>query len=105
MLDEMDVKILEILQKDCTRPVADVGKARNDALRGHPDKPDLECPATTCVGQGAVGADAFGCLREGVNQHLAANAMRAGDAAKQNALRCSGHGPSEFKQKNFLSLL
>jgi hypothetical protein len=39
-----------------------------------------------------------------VNQHLAANAMRAGDAAKQNALRCSGHDPSEFKQKNFLSL-
>jgi Lrp/AsnC family transcriptional regulator len=27
MLDEMDVKILSILQEDCTRPVADIGKA------------------------------------------------------------------------------
>jgi Lrp/AsnC family transcriptional regulator, cysteine-sensing transcriptional activator len=26
MLDEMDVKILRILQVDCTRPVADIGK-------------------------------------------------------------------------------
>ena len=26
MLDEMDVKILRILQSDCTRPVADIGK-------------------------------------------------------------------------------
>jgi len=26
MLDEMDVKILRILQQDCTRPVADIGK-------------------------------------------------------------------------------
>jgi Lrp/AsnC family transcriptional regulator len=26
MLDEMDVKILKILQEDCTRPVAEVGK-------------------------------------------------------------------------------
>ena len=26
MLDEMDVKILRILQTDCTRPVADIGK-------------------------------------------------------------------------------
>lgn len=26
MLDEMDVKILSILQEDCTRPVADIGK-------------------------------------------------------------------------------
>ncbi|MFV0367888.1 MAG: Lrp/AsnC family transcriptional regulator [Hyphomicrobiaceae bacterium] len=26
MLDEMDVKILRLLQKDCTRPVAEVGK-------------------------------------------------------------------------------
>jgi Lrp/AsnC family transcriptional regulator len=26
MLDEMDVKILSILQDDCTRPVADIGK-------------------------------------------------------------------------------
>ena len=26
MLDEMDVKILRILQEDCTRSVADVGK-------------------------------------------------------------------------------
>ncbi len=26
MLDEMDVKILAILQEDCTRPVADIGK-------------------------------------------------------------------------------
>lgn len=26
MLDEMDVKILKILQQDCTRPVADIGK-------------------------------------------------------------------------------
>ena len=26
MLDEMDVKILRILQADCTRPVADIGK-------------------------------------------------------------------------------
>lgn len=26
MLDEMDVKILRILQEDCTRPVADIGK-------------------------------------------------------------------------------
>lgn len=26
MLDEMDVKILSILQQDCTRPVADIGK-------------------------------------------------------------------------------
>ncbi len=27
MLDEMDVKILRILQQDCTRPVAEIGKA------------------------------------------------------------------------------
>src|SRR5918999_4598105 len=27
MLDEMDVKILRILQEDCTRPVAEIGKA------------------------------------------------------------------------------
>jgi len=27
MLDEMDVKILRILQHDCTRPVAEIGKA------------------------------------------------------------------------------
>ncbi len=27
MLDDMDVKILSILQEDCTRPVADIGKA------------------------------------------------------------------------------
>jgi Lrp/AsnC family transcriptional regulator len=27
MLDEMDVKILGILQEDCTRPVAEIGKA------------------------------------------------------------------------------
>ena len=27
MLDEMDVKILTILQEDCTRPVAEIGKA------------------------------------------------------------------------------
>lgn len=27
MLDEMDVKILRILQKDCTKPVAEIGKA------------------------------------------------------------------------------
>ena len=26
MLDEMDVKILKILQRDCTRPVAEIGK-------------------------------------------------------------------------------
>ena len=26
MLDDMDVKILAILQKDCTKPVADIGK-------------------------------------------------------------------------------
>lgn len=26
MLDDMDVKILSILQKDCTRPVAEIGK-------------------------------------------------------------------------------
>ncbi len=26
MLDEMDVKILAILQQDCTRPVAEIGK-------------------------------------------------------------------------------
>jgi Lrp/AsnC family transcriptional regulator len=26
MLDDMDVKILSILQEDCTRPVADIGK-------------------------------------------------------------------------------
>jgi Lrp/AsnC family transcriptional regulator len=26
MLDEMDVKILNIIQEDCTRPVADIGK-------------------------------------------------------------------------------
>jgi Lrp/AsnC family transcriptional regulator len=26
MLDEMDLKILRILQQDCTRPVADIGK-------------------------------------------------------------------------------
>ena len=26
MLDEMDIKILSILQVDCTRPVADIGK-------------------------------------------------------------------------------
>lgn len=26
MLDEMDVKILRILQDDCTRPIADIGK-------------------------------------------------------------------------------
>ena len=26
MLDEMDVKILRILQQDCTRSVADIGK-------------------------------------------------------------------------------
>jgi Lrp/AsnC family transcriptional regulator len=26
MLDEMDIKILRILQEDCTRPVADIGK-------------------------------------------------------------------------------
>ena len=26
MLDEMDVKILTLLQKDCTRPVAEIGK-------------------------------------------------------------------------------
>ncbi len=26
MLDEMDVKILRILQEDCTRPVADIGR-------------------------------------------------------------------------------
>jgi Lrp/AsnC family transcriptional regulator len=26
MLDEMDVKILSILQEDCTRPVADIGR-------------------------------------------------------------------------------
>lgn len=26
MLDEMDIKILRILQQDCTRPVADIGK-------------------------------------------------------------------------------
>lgn len=26
MLDEMDVKILRLLQQDCTRPVADIGK-------------------------------------------------------------------------------
>jgi Lrp/AsnC family transcriptional regulator len=26
MLDEMDVRILRILQQDCTRPVADIGK-------------------------------------------------------------------------------
>lgn len=26
MLDEMDIKILAILQADCTRPVADIGK-------------------------------------------------------------------------------
>ena len=26
MLDEMDVKILRILQRDCTRPVAEIGK-------------------------------------------------------------------------------
>ena len=26
MLDEMDIKILRILQADCTRPVADIGK-------------------------------------------------------------------------------
>ncbi|HWK37407.1 MAG TPA: Lrp/AsnC family transcriptional regulator [Hyphomicrobium sp.] len=26
MLDDMDVKILRILQEDCTRPVADIGK-------------------------------------------------------------------------------
>ena len=26
MLDEMDIKILSILQRDCTRPVADIGK-------------------------------------------------------------------------------
>jgi Lrp/AsnC family transcriptional regulator len=27
MLDEMDVKILKILQEDCTKPVAEIGKA------------------------------------------------------------------------------
>lgn len=27
MLDDMDVKILKILQEDCTRPVAEIGKA------------------------------------------------------------------------------
>jgi Lrp/AsnC family transcriptional regulator len=27
MLDEMDIKILRILQDDCTRPVAEIGKA------------------------------------------------------------------------------
>ena len=27
MLDEMDVKILQILQEDCTKPVAEIGKA------------------------------------------------------------------------------
>src|SRR5262245_54566595 len=26
MLDDMDIKILAILQQDCTRPVADIGK-------------------------------------------------------------------------------
>ena len=26
MLDEMDIKILRLLQQDCTRPVADIGK-------------------------------------------------------------------------------
>ena len=26
MLDEMDIKILRILQEDCTRPVAEIGK-------------------------------------------------------------------------------
>ena len=26
MLDELDIKILRILQEDCTRPVADIGK-------------------------------------------------------------------------------
>ena len=26
VLDEMDVKILRLLQKDCTRPVAEIGK-------------------------------------------------------------------------------
>lgn len=26
MIDEMDIKILRILQEDCTRPVADIGK-------------------------------------------------------------------------------
>ena len=26
MLDEMDVKILRILQRDCTRSVADIGR-------------------------------------------------------------------------------
>ena len=26
MLDEMDIKILRLLQEDCTRPVADIGK-------------------------------------------------------------------------------
>ena len=43
ILDDMDVKILTLLQRDCTTPVADIGKAVRclvNYARENPDRRD-----------------------------------------------------------------
>ena len=50
MLDEMDVKILRILQEDCTRPVADIGKMTLSQLLGLPAPAVLGMVAVVAIG-------------------------------------------------------
>ena len=52
MLDEMDVKILRILQQDCTRPVADIGKQANSGAAGN-----FHGRAAHCFNRACVNAD------------------------------------------------
>ena len=47
MLDEMDVKILRILQQDCTKPVAEIGKAVG--LSTTPCWPAIASPSTAFI--------------------------------------------------------
>ena len=51
MLDEMDIKILRLLQQDCTRPVADIGK--EEVMADIQRWIDERLPASTSTATGA----------------------------------------------------
>ena len=80
-----------------TVAVGDAGNARDDALRGHAHDLDLELLAAVLGRQRAIGADVAGLAGIAVDDHVAADAVRADDAAEKNALRLVGHRQASIR--------
>ena len=77
---------LDALQRFSGRSVLDAGDAGDDALVGRAHAFELKGARAACVGERAVGGDVIGRISVGMDHHLAADAVRTGDAAEQDVL-------------------